>query len=600
MEGNATYAYTMLEIVLEEIGEPEILVQKGTLEDGTEVSIPYEATVELVGNVESVVALQEGYEDPTGRTVRLSLVMPDKDSIDTLNLTIGERYLVYGTDYLDGEWALEGMISEKLNYQLKHPVEIRELNEDNFDYYSEEELNLHISQTPGGSVPIARYWYKNDNEDEQWYDTRGIFVILFEEEMKWHNSVLMTLKDETLFGSLQQIEYSDGNGTYPVMNLDRYITDENGNQEQITQEEYSALYSVPTIAHLTGSVEEFLASEEGALWAEKLEQTQVNYQAFAVIGVEKMGYIADFARETARIVEGRDFTAEELESGAKVCIISESLAAANGLSIGDTISPRFYNYDYNDPYQGFLADGKGVVNPSAYSFTANTEWAGDAEEYVIVGLYRQDNAWCDVSANLYSFTPNTIFAPKTSISSDMDYGTQGLFQTLVLHNGAIEEFRAIVDQAGYPDLFVFYDQEYTTISDSLQNYREVAQRAMLVGVAVYAVILTLFLLFYPGSQGKALATMTALGTQRKYKFAHVFMSGTGILIPGTVIGSALGMLLWQEMIDMIAGTVDTAVTLEMDVGIFLQIALSQLLLALVLTALIAIPMARTKGLSKRK
>lgn len=605
MEGLTTYACAMLEIVLQEIGEPSVIFQKGTMEDGAEVIVPVQTTVELVGTVKSVVSLEQGYDDPTGRTVRLSLVMPNEENLDSLSLKHGERYLVYGTDYLDGEWALCGCISDGLNDQLKYPIELKELNENSFYYLTEKEQAVHMAGNPHGAVPIARYWYKNDNPEEQWiFGDKGNYVLLYESDMKLHNAVLLTMKDKTNFGTLKWIDYSNGGGSYPAINWDRYITDKNGNQIQITQEEYSALYSIPTIAHLEGSVEEFLASEEGKLWAQTLEQMQVNYHAFPIIGVDKLGHIADFARETARIVDGRDFTPEELASGAKVCIISESLAAANSLSVGDTISPQFYNYDRNSPYQPFLSTnnmyGNGSVNPSAHSFTAHTKWAGEPEEYIIVGLYRQDNAWCDVSDNLYSFTPNTIFAPKASVSSDMDYGTQGLFQTFVLHNGAIEEFRALVEKAGYPDLFVFYDQEYTTISDSLENYREVAQRAMMIGFVVYGVVLVLFLLFFPGSQGKALATMKALGTQRRYKIAHVFMNSAGILIPGTVIGAALGMLLWHKVIDVIAESVGAAVALEMDAMSLVLIALSQMVLAFMLTALIAIPLSRNHGIAKRK
>lgn len=600
MEGATPYACTILEVVLEKINEPEILIQQGTLEDGTEVSIPYQATVELVGTVKSVVALQEGYKDPTNRTVRLSLVMPDKDSIDALNLAVGERYLVYGTDYLDGDWALCGYISSKLNNRLNNPIEIKELDDSCLVYYTKEEIELFLKLNPYASTPVARYCYKPDDEEIAQNDEKEVYVVLFDMEMSWKDSVLLTLRDETTFGNLQHIPYSDGSGTYPAMVWDCFISDENGNQVQITQEEYSTLYSIPTIAHLEGSVEDFLASDEGKCWAEQLELMKVNYQIFPIIGVDKLGHIADFARETARIVDGRDFTAEELASGAKVCIMSETLAAANGLKIGDTISPSFYNYDYNDPYQGFLADGKGLVNPAAYAFTSHTEWAGEPEKYTIVGLYRQDNAWCDVSENLYSFTPNTIFMPKSAITSDMDYGSQAFFKTLVLKNGAIQKFRALVDEAGYPDLFVFYDQGYTEIANSLHNYRQMAQRAMVIGLIVYGVILVLFLLFFPGSQGKVLSTMNALGTQRRYKIAHVFMNSAGILIPGTIIGAALGMLLWQKVIGVIAESVGAAVTLEMDAISLILIALTQMFLAFILTALIAIPMSRNHRLAKRK
>lgn len=601
MSGENTYARTMLEIVLEQIGEVNVTKSTGKTEDGTPVALTVEASVEIVGSVKSVVALEEGYDDPTGRTIRLSVTMPDEESINALNLSVGERYLVYGTDYLDGEWALEGWISRNLNYRLKNPVELKELEEKNFEYLSEEDKAAFLKANPHASAaPLARYWYKNDNTDENWTDERGIAISLGEEQLNWHNAVLLSVEDATIMGDFQYIAYSDKSGYCPTMNWDRYITDENGNKVQVTQEQYSALYSVPTIAHLEGTVEEFLQSEAGSLWAEKLEQIQVNYQAFAVIGVEKMGYIADFARETAKIVEGRDFTAEELESGAKVCIISESLATANGLKVGDVISPRFYNYDYDDPYQEFLENGYGLLNPTAYAFTSQTEWAGEAEEYVIVGLYRQDNAWCDVRDNSYSFTPNTIFVPKSSISSDMDYGTHGIFRTLVLRNGAIEEFRALVEGAGYPDLFVFYDQQYTTVSDSLENYREVAQRVMMIGFGIYGAILALYLLFFTGSQGKVLTTMDKLGTQRRYKIAHIIVNSAGILILGTIIGGGLGMLLWQKVINAVGESVGEAISLEMDVAIMMTIALVQMLVALVLVALLAVPMTREKRLGKGK
>lgn len=579
MAGVTPYDCTMLEVVLEKINEPEVYSQKETLEDGTEVYVPVFVTVELVGNVKSVVALQEGYEDPTNRTIRISIEMPNQESIDALNLTIGERYLVYGTDYLDGDWAFCGHLSTGLSGRsdINGSVEIKELDENCLFYYTDKEKENFLEVNPYAvSAPVAYYLYKPDDGSKTYR------IDLWENTMRWKDSVLLTLRDQT------------------VWPRDRYITDEQGNQIQLTQEEFRAMYSIPMIAHLEGSVEDFLASEEGRRWAAQLELMKVNYQSFPIIGVDKLGYIAEFGRETARIVAGRDFIPEELTSGAKVCIIAETLAAANGLTVGDTISPRFYNYDYNDPYQGFLAKGKGLVNPAAYRFTAHTEWAGEAEEYVIVGLYRQDNAWCNVAYNPYTFTPNTVFAPKSAITSDMDFGSQAFFKTLILKNGVIEEFRAVVDEAGYHDLFVFYDQGYTTISNSLQNYRQVAQRAMIIGLIVYSVILVLFLLFFPGSQGKALSTMNALGAQRKHKVTHVFMSSADILIPGTTLGVILGVLLWQKVINMIAESVDTTVVLEMDVVSLLLIALTQMVLAFALTGLMSIPMTRNKGLTKRK
>ena len=143
---------------------------------------------------------------------------------------------------------------------------------------------------------------------------------------------------------------------------------------------------------------------------------------------------------------------------------------------------------------------------------------------------------------------------------------------------------------------MYYDQEYTTISDSLENYREVAQRAMQVGVTVYGIILVLFLFLFPGSQRKVLSTMKAMGTHRRYKVAQVVMTSAGILVPGAVIGTLAGMLLWQRVINALAESVGTAVTLEMDIVTLITVALGQLALTLILTVLLALPMTRDNPL----
>src|SRR5699024_7722491 len=107
------------------------------------------------------------------------------------------------------------------------------------------------------------------------------------------------------------------------------------------------------------TAEEFLTREAGELWKSALEDIQIQNHSFPMIGVEKLEYIPDFLRGTADIVQGRNFTQEELETGAKVCILSESLAQANGLEVGDTLSVQLFPEDVSLPGQ-FATD---VVNP---------------------------------------------------------------------------------------------------------------------------------------------------------------------------------------------------------------------------------------------
>ncbi len=586
-EGAVTYSGAVFEIVLTEMEEPFVGAYNGVLEDGTEVSFTTNVTVELRGTVENVISLEEGYPDPVGKTALLSLSLNSEEELAALDLEIGGRYLVCGTGFQDGNWMLKGEISRQLT-ERGNPTQPENVDLNNVRYLTEEESSRYHS-----AIPIVGIYEVNPGESVGLRNQ----VEFVQSDMDLLNAVTLNISTRHLRGATKYVEHE--NGSYYTADYTRYITDENGNKVVISEEEFRARYEVPTMVRLDGTAEEFLASDEGALWKEQLEYMEINYHTFPIIGVEKLGYIADFSRENARIVDGRDFTEEELSSGAKVCILSETVAAANGLKVGDTINPQFYNYDYDKPSQKYISEGYGTINPSAYKFSKTTEWA-DAEEYTIVGLYRQNNAWGDVSDNLYSFTPNTIFVPQSSVTSDMDFANQGFFQTLILQNGAVEAFRALVDEAGYEGLFVYYDQDYTTIVGTLANYREMGEKAMIVGVVIYAVILLLFLLLFPCSQGKTVQTMTALGAKRGQKLGQILLSSIGILLPGSLAGAAAGMLLWDTVIGKLAQNAGESVTLEMEPAVLLGIVLAQLVLALLLTAAVALPQSRNKGIRKRR
>ncbi|MCD7755157.1 MAG: ABC transporter permease [Firmicutes bacterium] len=589
LEAQATYACAMFEVELTEIGEPETVVAVGVLEDGSDTSLETGITVELQGTIRQVVSIEGSYDDPTGRIIYITLELPDEESLAAQELEPGSRYLVYG-DYLDGDWVLRGYITEFMNADGTN-VSLQEIDESCISYYSEFEIARLRAQNPNNTL-VADYVYPNN------YALGLRRVALEEEWLRLIDAAMLTVRDGSAFGSVSYVVHESGR--YPTLDETHYITGEDGEMVEVSQEEWQARYAVPTIAKLEGTVEEFLASEEGALWQQQLSYMEINYHAFPIIGVQKLGYIADFARDNARIVEGRDFTQQELDEGAKVCIVSETLASMNGLSVGDTITPQFYNYDWDSPNQKFISDGYGVINPWAYRYSGTTEFAGEAEEYVIVGLYRQSNAWIDPSENIYSFTPNTIFVPENAVVSDMDYGNQGFFRTLILRNGMVEPFRVLVEEAGYEGLFVYYDQGYNEIIGTVMDYGEVSQKAMMLGAVVYGVILLLFLLLFPGSQGKSLSTMTALGAKRSQKIGHVFLSSAWLLVPGTVLGTGAGMLLWNSVVGRLTSSVDETLTVEMEPLVLVGIAVAQLVAALGLTVLLALFMTRDKGLKRRK
>lgn len=592
------YSCAMFVITLEEVSEPMANTESYTVEKKLQesdfssyaeyqeylknvkkesVTVGY--TIKLSGTITEVVSLQEGFRDPTGMIARLSMTVPTLEQLEKLNLIPGQQYLVYGTDYYDEDWAFRGLLGHE---DQQNPVEIDSFDMSQIKILTEEELQKYTGYPPY-NMPYARYGS----------------LLLTKAQYERVNAISMTLQTPVSLLQYEDIRDEDGN----LLELKEVTTisymDLNGEKITVDYDEYIQRYTIPTITPIDGLAEDFLKTDKGALWRAAIKRDAINNSAFAVIGVDRLGYMADFARQNAQIVEGRDFTEEETANGVRVCVIHESLAAANGLKIGDTITANFYQTDFALPYQSNKNQKRGLLNPSASLYFDTTPFTQTAE-YTIVGFYRTNELWCDVSKNEYGFSPNTIFVPKTSAETDMEYGNSVLFITPVIHNGQLEAFRELVVKAGYSERFIYHDQGYSTIASNFHNYEDLAEQVLAVGAAVYAVILLLFLLLYPRSQGKVVATMESLGVPIGKRFGHVMLSAIAVIAPATVLGGSLGMLLWKSAVSALKASVETTVALQIDVGTLLLIATAQFVLATILSAMIAACVTTPKGLSARR
>lgn len=528
---------------------------------------------ELEGTVEQVLGLEEGYNDPTGYGIFLSVIMPDSDSMNQLldGLQVGSRYLVYGTDYTDRDWLLRSSMMEDssggngdgYSSTVGEGFEVQKFTPENLFFINgetEEEWQALIDR--GLAIKNVAYYRQNFVKED---GTKDYYIEAFTawEMVHYYNKVTLTLKDPS-----------------------QYTGD--------------AAHEAPTIVALDGTVEEFLASDAGKLWAEALKQTQISNHTFPIAGVDDLRFVADFAMQKTAVTEGRIFTDEELASGARVCVISDVLARRNGLSVGDTISARFFTPDKSSPLYTDISKNQGLINATADFFTAGAVMAQEEIQYTVVGIYSQSSLWDTTAENLYAFTPNTIFVPKTAVTGEMKYSANGMFRTLLLKNGSVTEFNARLSAAGLESLFSCYDQGYSDLVENLFSYDMIARQALQIGLIVYGIVIGLYLLLFPGRQGKELATMSSLGTQRSRRFLHMLLGSLGILIPGTVLGIALGIALRQEVLSALTQTVSVVLPLEMDPKSLVNVGLAQLLAATGLTMAVALPMTRNRSLMQRR
>lgn len=545
------------------------------------------------GVVEQVVALEEGFRDPTGCRIELNVVVWDEEELAGLGLEVGQTYMVYGRNYRD------------LDYELRTRVSVDQQNfEQPFSMDKVKDRGSYWTDPQGNSRPLYSYENTEGNLPDEG-GPGGKWQSFSPEELAWVNACSLTVCDRIAL-PLTLVELNERNIAIG-WKVDRErrlfftsiehaftIASDSRKEESAAVDAAQVVesYHVPTIAPLTGSVEEFLADPAHGDWAQTLEDTAIDHHAFPLLAVDKVGYQGDFARQQVRMVEGRDFTPQEQAEGSRVCVISQSLAAANGLSIGDQITLQSYSYDFNiyENERSILLSMHDYTLPTGAFYSHTQGFHGEPEQYTIVGLYRQDNEWHN-GDSAYGFLPNTVFVPTGAVSGDYFTLNYGMYLSIVLENGRQKEFQALLKEAGFSGCFSYYDQGYSKIVKELDSYEETVSKAAYIGVAAFAAMLGLFLFLYPGSSGPTVRTMHTLGAGRRRALGHVIASTLYLLVPGILLGGVLGSVLWERFTAELMKASATQLAIQADIPALVVPLAGGLLLAgaslTVLTALLA-------------
>lgn len=546
-------------------------------------------TIRLTGTVTEVVSLAEGYRDSVGRTARLTFTAPTLEEIEVLKLVPGEQYAVYGMDYADEHWKLISTLnpdgySDYLNLEVYDPERLRLL--------TEEEIRENLAW--------AEAFPEEMGDRKYHYAVYGGFTLTREQYLQL-NAVSMTLALPIPLTRYEQIRDGQTGRLLELLPAGQVsYTDANGETVTCSSDTYTSRYRIPTIARLHGTVGDFLNSPQGALWKDTLTHCAVNNQAFSVIGVDRMDYLADFSLKRSQITAGRDFAPGELAQGSRVCILHDSLAQENGIALGDTVTLHLYATDYGSPYRQFPADGKGILSPSASFYSGHTPFAETAE-YTVVGFWHGERLWPDVArVSEYAFSPNTVFVPRASLQSPMEECASIVFNTLVLENNGIEAFHEMAMQAGYAGRFKYNDQDYATIAANFHNYDALARQVLAVGAALYSVLLLLFLLLYPVSQKTTVRTMRFFGAGFFRRFWYILAWSVGILLPAAWLGGWLGERLWKHLAAALQNAAQSAVPLQIKPGMLMTVSFLQLAFALVLILCTATVIAVPRGLQARR
>ncbi len=565
---NQGYPYrdAMLVVRLEKIGTVEdsdaVYVMDGT---GTETILEISKSIMCSAVIEQVVGLADSYASPVGQNITLTIYTANGSQAP--DLVAGERYIVYGRDYLN----MNGPEQERLRR-------------------TEQAAELY-------GVMQETYWG----------DSEGYFAAM--------NQVgaMLTVRDQ----SAEPISYRGENGFELRWDLQKNYVFKDGKLTMgfTDAAAYAENYQIPTIAPLNGTVEEFLNSEDGQLWKQALEEMEIHNHSFPVMGVEKLGYQESFARGDAHIVAGREFTQEEIAEKQKVCIVSDAIAEINGLQVGDQISMQVVA---QDPNLWNTTDNNVSWNtsyPSAAYYSRAEGFETELESFTIVGIYHYNNAWQtnyyfeehmndyrrEGSVSSFGYTTNTIFVPQNALDAESITHEDGIFHSLVLKNGTMEQFNAYMEELGYETIFFSLDGGYSQIVADLDAYEGVARKAMLVGILSGVVLLVLFVALQPLQNKNNVYLLGSLGATRLQRIGYFCANGCVPLVIGTAAGAVLGSLLWEKVANSLMKSVEVSIPLEQELEwIGIAVAGAQLLLTLVAITLVGVACSGSRNLMKRK
>lgn len=305
---------------------------------------------------------------------------------------------------------------------------------------------------------------------------------------------------------------------------------------------------IPMAVEYTGSVEEFLQSEEGKPWQELIAAADRNHHSVKVLATDSVESLAPFCVRQDQLLEGRYYTPEEAKAGANVCLVSAKWAEKNGVKVGDTVPISIYAPKYDVSQFVAPSDQPGLHPPKTDE--AYMDWfpsyseddTGSGGDYEIIGVY----SCPPPEYGSLRFDPDTVILPKFTVENAEQYITEEmthypLLNPWLLPNGTQDELEAWLTEQGLGGYFLYFDYGYSIAEDAIEQMADNGVRLLIAGLAAFVLSLALFALLLRLLTGRTVRAMRLLG-QNPASVRRCFARTISLWVfPGVLLG---GLLSW--------------------------------------------------------
>ena len=529
----------------------------------------------LDGQVLGIYGLNDAFRDPSGQRASVSLHQEYDDPAELLHPEAGKRYLLLSRSYTDDEWYLRQHVADFIFMDTNVQS----------DPWSLDILGNLIRYDQRANPDGTKYCRLA--HDGEFTDDADGLVELAPDELIYSDPAtgaeVYTGLDMGAFGRFS-FSAARSRDREEIMVED---PQQPGNWRPETVD-YTQ-YNLPNIQELPDGVTAQEVIDSTSSWRTAMESIQTNNHSVPVLAVDSVEGMLEFASGRTQITQGRSFSQSEYDSGAAVCLISETLARESGLDVGDTLPLSLYEKEKN-----LMPTMVGDSDPTASYYLPQRGFQQETE-YTIVGLYRQSNEW---SQGVASFTPNTVLVPRKSVTCAVKTGETGLgvssgclWETMVLQNGTIDQMEARLEENGLDGTVTYYDQGYSDIVESLDGYTRVSRTVLLVGLALWAVVLAAYCVLLPMQEGKTALRMWTLGAKRRDIAGQIWTPSALMALAGTIIALAVSIPGMSWATDKIQALTGSDLTLKVSTGQTMALCAGALAIVLAVIALVGVSTA---------
>ena len=326
----------------------------------------------------------------------------------------------------------------------------------------EKVISLRDDITPPTKLVVTSEFYNAGNAVSFVEPGSSYLLWGFYDEKAEQQGELFTYLDYESSATFSEIQWDlwDSHG----MVYFHFPLGQNSNQEPCN--------TLPLLAKYSGDPEEYLKNDATGYWDNLMKIIDISRSTVHILSADHPYALRAFIDERSQLLEGSFFTEAELESGAKVAMVSDLLAEANGIKIGDTLALSFYWTHYGDTRTGSTYHRDEMQAPNRlwgyttlqyeeYLTKYNREMTIAAEDgsYTVVGIYSVD-AWANDANNIH---PNTVIVPQAALTNSYPLNVTQFDRTFILPNGGIDAFEAELEEAGFGGMVHYYDQGYSSI-----------------------------------------------------------------------------------------------------------------------------------------